>query len=456
MKIYKIFLAFILSIYLAGAVDAVKVGVIVEFPDGSVKTDCIFEKNSGYDILQESILDIDWSNPGLFGRALCKIDDIGDDVSSFAGNCVWDPNLFWAFYILDGSSWGIAPVSASSYTATDKDVIGFVRSGFDPITFAALAQPKIKTYEQVCDKLNVKDIKAYVDGKKESGADEDGGKIDAVPGSKLELKIKLENLYTDSEDIEINDIIVYGTLEDIDDSNDLQDESKEFNLHPEKEKEITLEFDIPLNTEDDDYDLILEIEGENELNLPYSILTNFEVEINKEKHDLIFDEITLDNNILCNSQIQLKIKLANIGKEKENIELTILNEELGINELENLNIDTESSFEKTYSLLIPKDKSGNFPITISATYNDGNDNKAITKEISVNCKSELSAKVTTKNNKEKITKATSFAVSRPQQITEPITDKKSFFEEFKLIILFAGFNLVIILSLISLIIKFLV
>ena len=105
---------------------------------------------------------------------------------------------------------------------------------------------------------------------------------------------------------------------------------------------------------------------------------------------------------------------------------------------------------------IPKDKSGTFPIIISAAYNNGNDNEAITKEINVNCHSELSAKVSTKNNQNKITGASTFALQTEQIKTEPVTDKKSFFEEYKLILILAGFNLIMLSALISLIIKFLV
>ena len=44
-------------------------------------------------------------------------------------------------------------------------------------------------------KIRYKGYRCYVDGVKEAGVDEDGGDIDVVPGSKLELKIELRNLY---------------------------------------------------------------------------------------------------------------------------------------------------------------------------------------------------------------------------------------------------------------------
>ncbi|MFW9875240.1 MAG: Hpt domain-containing protein, partial [Candidatus Thorarchaeota archaeon] len=59
----------------------------------------------------------------------------------------------------------------------------------------------------------VKDVEAKVDGDKDSSADENGGKIDIKPGSRLELKVELENLYSD--DISLEGVYVEAIIEDI-------------------------------------------------------------------------------------------------------------------------------------------------------------------------------------------------------------------------------------------------
>ncbi|HJN56557.1 MAG TPA: hypothetical protein QGI22_01175 [Candidatus Woesearchaeota archaeon] len=461
----KKILVFLILVLIPSAF-ALNTGVIVDI-GGDVHEGCVLMESgdSAYDLLKEfddqnDEIDIDFdgvitntpflkSVNGLEGKSL------GDN--KFSG---------WNFWISGNDNsfddppeiapeWGMGIGDYKIEKENDIIAVNFGITEFNSDwTVKNMAdKPDFIKYSKLCELLNVKDIKVYVDGKKENSADEDGGKIDAVPGSKIKLKIDIENL---DDNIDIEEITVEGTLEDIDIGLDLEDEADEFKINSGKNKDVSLEFNIPLAAEEDDYDLTLEIEGENEFNVPYSISTNFEVEIKKEKHNLIFDEITSDNNILCNSQAQLKIKLANIGKEKENIELTILNEELKINTKENIILNIGKTFEKTYSLQIPKDKSGTFPIIISAAYNNGNDNEAITKEINVNCHSELSAKVSTKNNQNKITGASTFALQTEQIKTEPVTDKKSFFEEYKLILILAGFNLIMLSALISLIIKFLV
>ena len=353
-----LFVSFVLTIFLVQTVDAANVGIVVEFPDGSVKTDCVpfGDSASGYDILQQSIFNVGWSDPGLYGRSLCKIDGVGDEVSGTV--CVWDPNLFWAFYILDGSSWQMASVGTESYVAVDKDVLGFVRSGFDAF-FNPTEEPPVKTYEQVCDSLQVKNIKVYVDGKKESGADEDGGKIDVVPGSKLELKIEVESLYGKDEDTKIEDIIVEGVLEGIDDDSDLDDEANDFSLKPEKEKEVSLNFDIPLEVEEGDYDLIVTIEGENENAFSYLKEIEFDVEVDKEKHDIIFNKLKLSkDNVECGKFTNLEVKVVNLGVNDETVRLVISNDDLGISIQEYLELDEDpfekdNSFSKTYKLELP-------------------------------------------------------------------------------------------------------
>ncbi|MAE42943.1 hypothetical protein CMO93_04170 [Candidatus Woesearchaeota archaeon] len=361
-KIRILFVSFVLMVFLVQITNAANVGIVVEFPDGSVKTDCVSvdASTSGHDILQKSTLDITWSSEGLYGYALCKIDGVGDEVASAAGNCVWDPNLFWAFFILDGNAWQIASVGAGSYTAVDKDVLGFARSGFD-FLFNPTEEPPLKTYEQVCEKLDVKDIKVYVDGKKESGADEDGGKIDAIPGSKLELKIKLENLYTDDEDVDIEEITIEGTLEDIDNGDDIEDDADDFDIKAEKDKDVTLKFDIPMEVEEDDYDLIVEIEGQNENGFPYSKTIEFEVEVEKEKHDVVFDKLEfLESSFQCGQPANLKVKVVNLGTEAEEVKLVISNQESRININENFELsddpfDKDNSFTKTYKIMLSSD-----------------------------------------------------------------------------------------------------
>jgi len=365
----------VLIVCLTGITNAVNVGIVVEFPDNSVKTDCVSvsASASGYDILQQSTFDVTWSDAGVFGRSLCKINGFGDEVSGTV--CEWDPDYFWAFYILDGDGWGLAPVGTSSYNAVDKDVIGFIRAGF--ASWPPIEKPPVKTYEQVCEKLNVKNIKVYVDGKKESGTDENGGKINVIPGSELELKISVENLYDKDDKIDIENIVIEGILESISDGKDLKDEASDFNLAPGRDKEVSLKFNIPLEVEEDNYDLTITVEGENENGFSYSKEIEFEVEVDKEKHDIIFNKLKFSNdNVECGKPAILEVDAVNFGINDEDVKLAISNQELGINIRESFKLNKDpfakdNSFSKSYSIKLPANiNPGTYTLFAGLSYGD--------------------------------------------------------------------------------------
>ena len=359
---------FILLVNIAYSAD---VGIIVEFEDGTIKTDCVNvpQETDGFEILEKSVFDILWSPSSAFGQLVCKIDNEGTEIQ---GNFCEFSGEFWNFNILPygDSEWLHSPVGHNGpggcwnrnmasfgghYCGIDKDVLGYkFDSGSD-------GEPQLKTYKQVCEKLDVKDITVYVDGKKEAGADEDGGKIDAIPGSKIELKIKIENLYLDNEGVEIEGISVEGTLEGIDDGSDIEVAANDFDLNAGKDKEITLEFNIPLEVEDGDYDLSVEIEGENERGFPYSKKTEFEVEVDKEKHDVVFSKLEFsDSSVECGNAAKLNVDVVNLGTNEENVKLMISNQDLGIGIKESFELsqdpfDKENSFTKSYAIELPQD-----------------------------------------------------------------------------------------------------
>ena len=369
-KLLLLTINLILFILLVKIVYSVNVGVIMEFEDGTIKTDCVNvpQETDGFEILEKSVFDILWSPSSVFGQLVCKINDEGTEIS---GNFCEFSGSFWNFNILPegGNEWIHSPVGHNGpggcwnrnilsfgghYCGIDKDVIGYdFGSGGD--------EPPLKTYEQVCEKLKVKDISVYVDGKKEAGADEEGGKIDVVPGSKIELTIKIENLYSDNEDVEIEDVSVEATLESIDDGNDIEATANDFDLNAGKDKEIVLEFNIPLEVEDGDYDLIIEIEGGNERGFPYSKIIEFEVEVEKEKHDVVFNRLEFsNNNVECGNAAKLNVGIVNVGTNDENAKLGIVNQDLGIDIQESFKLsedsfDKENSFAKFYIIKLPQD-----------------------------------------------------------------------------------------------------
>ena len=148
-------------------------------------------------------------------------------------------------------------------------------------------------------------------------------------------------------------------MKDIDNGDDLEDNTNDFDLNPEKDRELSLEFNIPLEVEDDEYDLIVEIKGENERSFPYFKKIEFEVEVDKEKHDIIFNNLEFENNnIQCGGSANIKVNVVNLGTENDVVRLVISNQELDINVRESFELsedpyDKDNSFSKTYDIKLP-------------------------------------------------------------------------------------------------------
>src|SRR3989338_8969323 len=324
----KIWLVVVL-LFLIKTVSAVSVGVVVDYPNSTVFTQCLSvdRDTNGYDILQKSELAVAWSSAGIYGHALFKIDGVGDEVAGT--NCQWGSD-YWGFFLVDNNTWGYSPVGLDApgdcwnrdfssfgghYCAQHEDVLGFAYGPFGK-------EPTLYDFGRICgNKLNIKGIKVYVDGDKQSGIDEKGGDIDGVkPESKVKLNIELENTYTDDEDLEIQSIGLTVTINDIDD-----DDSET----------IDIEFDIPLEVEDGNYDLELTIEGEDEKGIEYNSTIIFDLKVEKEKHELKFTKAGIDNdNLDCNRATEIDVGIVNLGEKEEEVMLEIKSAELAIEQKE--------------------------------------------------------------------------------------------------------------------------
>lgn len=144
---------------LINSANSAQIGVVVEFPDKSVAKKCvnIAENSSGYDVMQSTGLDIEWSAPSQYGHALCKINGIGDAVSGTA--CAWG-SKYWGFYIkkFNNENWTYSPVGHDGgsgcwngnltsyeghYCARDKDMLGYAYGEYGAI-------PTLYDFGDVC------------------------------------------------------------------------------------------------------------------------------------------------------------------------------------------------------------------------------------------------------------------------------------------------------------------
>jgi len=226
--------------------------------------------------------------------------------------------------------------------------------------------------------LEITDVTVKVDDDKQV-ADENGGNIKIVPDSTLTIKVTVENLFDNSvEDGKIEDIVVNGLLEEIDDGDDFEEEASEFDLSPGRDKTVTLTFKIPLRLPSDEtYQLVLTVEGEDQNNTDHTDEIQFDIDVDKEKHELRFlrKEI-LPTKLSCERSAVLYVDVINTGEEDQTAQIVIMSPSLNYNKQEEVELsgdvdDDSNEYHSTYNLDLSNALPGVYPFVIKAVYRNG-------------------------------------------------------------------------------------
>ena len=344
-------------------VNAAEVCVVAHYGDGEADSKCIDidEGKSGYELMEETGWRIEWKDQGGdSGHCIASINDIGYD----SGECTGDKG-YWNLNIAKDSQWSFLGDmtffdGASHYETRNGDTLGlaFGPSGSKPEMFI----------------INISKI--YIDGEKQSESKTRRGKIvDVFPGSEVKFKIELENLYDGSTDIDIIDISIEGTIEEIDDGNDIDEEIKEFDLDADKKTTKTLEFQIPLEVEAKDRLVKIELKAEDDAGIKYKKEFTYDLEVEKEDHKLKIIKAELDKETYkCGETALLGFSILNIGEKNEDVNLEITNDALSLNinedfELTNDAFEPSSKYQKRFNIWLPNNLSKTtYPITITADY----------------------------------------------------------------------------------------
>lgn len=144
-----------------------------------------------------------------------------------------------------------------------------------PTVFAELEVDRLKVYVSDVRELTLEDITT----------DTDGGVIENVQaGDVIEFQMRFKNTWNET----IKNIDIKATIEDIDDGDNLKETISDFDLDYNEEITKKISFTIPAEVRIDDYYSIIEITGDANQTIDFSI--EFEIDIisgEKEKVSLI-------------------------------------------------------------------------------------------------------------------------------------------------------------------------
>jgi hypothetical protein len=134
-----------------GADGPNRVGLVVQFGDGSVISRCVeFSEPSlsGYEVLARAGLTVVAEFSGL-GAAVCKVQNDGCDypAETCFCQCEGSPCTYWVYHHLVDGAWQYSGFGAGSYQVSDGAVEGWAWGQGDP---NGGVQPPVMTFEQIC------------------------------------------------------------------------------------------------------------------------------------------------------------------------------------------------------------------------------------------------------------------------------------------------------------------
>jgi len=226
--------------------------------------------------------------------------------------------------------------------------------------------------------LQLDKVKAKVDGKSQS-MDPDDKIKDVLPGSELVFTGDVENLFTDDEDIEIQDVEITILIESIDDEgdDDLEESEDVGDVKADDKESFNIEFTVPEDVEDGDYDVTITVEAEDENGAKHDIEWELTLQVEKDKHNIEITKASVSpSKVSCSRNIKVDVELKNQGTSDEDeivvliesADLKIDNEDTSMEEIEE-GTGEDTELDKTYTFKLEDGvKKGTYSISVKAYY----------------------------------------------------------------------------------------
>lgn len=254
------------------------------------------------------------------------------------------------------------------------------------------------------------------------------------PGGTIELRVETRNNFTDLQDMTIRDVTVKATIEEIDNGNDLEQESRSFDLRANTDSRKIFTFDIPLNVRQDTFNVIIHAEGQDDNSTIQSADMRLKLEVAKDNSLLkILQKKLTPETVSCSrNNIQLALTVLNIGNnDQDNVGIQISNSDLGISINDQVGgirarpNEPESMLSKTYAFKVSDYiEPGSYPINIRLSYDFDRKITEETATLNVNkCTTPQSQAQTATNTQTKTSQDNSGVelVMPPQAQTQPST-----------------------------------
>jgi len=233
--------------------------------------------------------------------------------------------------------------------------------------------------------------------------DSDGKNNELKPGETLKVKVDIKNRGSvNIRDIELN--VFFETsggsrLED-DDSEDIEDDS-EFDMdagddqHDISGEDVDFTFYMPYDVEDgEEYTVHVEADGfaVNDSSKIFSdIDTSEKIAFVRDAHDLlILGTVLRQVSVKCERNIDADISIRNIGEDDEDVVITVVSPELGIDDRQEFTIEADGSSEIGIYNVREDADAGVYSIPVNIEYGRGSKSKSTSLSLTVeNCEKQV-------------------------------------------------------------------
>jgi hypothetical protein len=266
--------------------------------------------------------------------------------------------------------------------------------------------------------LEIDEAKITVDGEEEDLKENDN--IDNLkPESEIDIWVKVENLFTATEDVEIEDIEVRIEIEDL----DIDEDEELGDLDADDKDTVTLSFTLDDDVESGIYDGLLTVEGTDRNGATHGVKWELEFEVERKTHEIDIRSISLNpSTVSCEESAELRVSIRNIGERSEK-EVTLAIESIDLNYGDVINfieLDEDDSTTKTFVIPVAKELSeGQKRITVSTFYKM--DKSSDKETVSLNKKKCLVVKEEAPPAEEEVPEQVEVVVAPPQKEEEAVT-----------------------------------
>ncbi len=169
---------------------------------------------------------------------------------------------------------------------------------------------------QAESKLRITDVELEVNNDDEGDLDDGDNYDELKEGDEITLTITIENLYSDNDDIDIND--VYIEVED--DEWDIDEESDEEDISADSDEEFTITFTIDDDLDEDETEVTIRVYGEDdEFDFEHYDEITFDFGIDREDDEISISSINWDQStVSCNNAYAtLNVRIKNTGTDDQ-------------------------------------------------------------------------------------------------------------------------------------------